>query len=180
MASGIFALGVLLVSACIVRLAASLERRKLWRSLAIVPSMCGMFVGWACGDASVKVLQMINENAQHARFCVACNKVNMAFSFAATVVTAVIILLLRPLTRWAQGAIPRGPDGPSSRAGCRALQTTLVAYAVALLELATQGLSYNSMMLWGFTSSHLITWGVDYNRMLLITSSHESHHASRL
>ena len=31
-------------------------------------------------------------------------------------------------------------------------------------KLLSKGISYNVMMLWGFTAKHVVTWGVDYNQ----------------
>ena len=46
----LFALAVLVLLTLLVRVSAYVERRKRWPSLAIIPRMCGMCIGWAIGD----------------------------------------------------------------------------------------------------------------------------------
>ena len=179
----LFALGNLLFLAAIVCVSARLEKSRRWPSLAIVPSMCGMCVGWAVGDASVELLtQLITHNE---RFCAACNVVNIMVSLAFTLATALVLLLLRPVQRALarchrrQGAAAAGGElnGPRHRSShgaadvsgsrlpyaiglCRISGSAFVAWGVAACELLSQGISYNVMRLWGFSFQHLLTWGV--------------------
>ena len=165
----VFAICTLLLLGCVVRAAARLEGHWRWPSLTIVPSMCGMWVGWAMGDASVELLTRLNAHAQNFRFCTSCNGFNILFSFGFTIVTAVLMLMLRPITRAAALSSSKAAMSPRHGGGayagaCRYACSSFIAWGVAVAELLAQGLSYNVMMLWGFTFKHVITWGVSYTQ----------------
>jgi hypothetical protein len=172
--------------ACVVLSFAWLERRWRWPSLSIIPAMCGMCIGWALGNSSVQLLTELNAHAQHFRFCTDCNVLNLSVSTIVTLVTAVLLLWLRPIARTAANARERGigslldtVDGVGARGEAttrraaraagghwmrRCGVAVFVAWGATAIDIIHEGLSYNVMMLWGFSFKHFVTWGVSYEQ----------------
>ena len=171
----LFALAVLVLLTLLVRVSAYVERRKRWPSLAIIPRMCGMCIGWAIGDASQQLLYELNAGAQHARFCKSCNLLNVFVTSGVTIVTAALLIyVLRPLTRCCQDAV----DGwvrsealartsgrmSSKRSSFGPSLINALSYLVTLLEMGSQGVSYNVMMMWGYTFNHIVYLDISYQQ----------------
>ena len=165
----VFAL--LVVLSCVMLVVSWLERRWNLPSLKMIPTMCGMCVGWAVGNASVRLLRQLDGSTdEERRFCVSCNWINLGYAVGLTVATALLILWLRPCMRFAEAVRGYGVGGVNAgrvhRSGLptptRLERAKAIAFAWGALciDLVSQGIRYNVMFVWGYTCRHLITWGV--------------------
>ena len=148
---GLFAIGLLVTLAPVQCLAAVLARRL--PSLSIVPAMAAMAVGWSLGDASVGLVLAVDGRATSMAACESCNSLNLFLSLGATVVSALLTLVIDDILLQADAKgdtqAPRG-----------AIFSAAIRLGQAGWALLTRGLKFNVMMLWSSTFKHAIVWGV--------------------
>lgn len=91
----LYALGLLLVLAVVVRAAYHYEHKL--NSLRYVPIMAAQCVGWSLGSASVQLLTELDNEGASLAACITCNYVNMGVSAIITIICAVITVVIQPL-----------------------------------------------------------------------------------
>jgi hypothetical protein len=175
----LFALGML-GAAGLVRWYVSRFEERI-PSLSIVPSMCGMAVGWSIGSVLTSAVGSVGS----CESLTTCNLINLTIALLGTVMCAIVIRMGRPTCDC------RGSESAATADAWRARATScerrvdrcgalLVSFGSSIGHQVFQtflfGIKYGLMILWCFVASSAITWGVDpqtqdtpfYGRLLVL------------
>eukprot|EP00965_Chrysotila_dentata_P032136 1072227-Pleurochrysis_carterae.AAC.1 len=92
--SGVQAVFALVLTPCLAMLQLTAAKyQSRYASLRMIPAMASMAIGWAFGDAAQQLLAEMSD----AFGCEACTSLHVAFSLAATLLSAVLVAAEPPI-----------------------------------------------------------------------------------